>query len=296
MSILFYVLTFLACVATAAAGAWAMRRRMESRRDVPEDEDPRDAKIRDLLAQVRMARDDLTRSRTMAHHADEHVRLAHEHIDRLNARITALTGQATAGESDLEQTHAEKDLLRDKLSVASRQVDTLKERNQELEMELSLAREPDMLDPVQQQDTAHPTDEDLDELDAISTPDVDETAPSLLHSLTLELERWKRHCHVLGGELKLQRERGAGTGDGPGTGENPFDSIDELTDIRGIGQAIERKLHQLGVYRYRELASLAGDDLERARTLIPDVERRMARGRWRDQARELHRDKYREPL
>ena len=51
---------------------------------------------------------------------------------------------------------------------------------------------------------------------------------------------------MLGDELKLQRERLAQMGESTDneTDVNPFDSIDELTDIRGIGNIIARKLHQ----------------------------------------------------
>ncbi len=69
-----------------------------------------------------------------------------------------------------------------------------------------------------------------------------------------------------------------------------------MTDIRGIGNAIARKLHQLGIYRYREIVSLSHDDLERAQMLIPDFDRRMRRDRWQAQARALHLDKYDENL
>jgi predicted flap endonuclease-1-like 5' DNA nuclease len=152
-----------------------------------------------------------------------------------------------------------------------------------------------MLDPLQQHvDDNH--EDDGDELEAFRPFDVDDTSSSLLESLTIELERWKKHCHVLGDELKIQRERLAQLGESTETDENPFDSIDELTDIRGIGNAIARKLHQLGIYRYRELASLSGDDVERARMLIPNFDSRMARDNWQDQARSLHRDKYEESL
>jgi len=294
MSILFYVLAFLACVATAAAGAWAMRLYIEKNRVVPDTEDPRDAQIRDLLAQVRMAKNDMARKQKIATEAEEHLRLAHERIEELLARSEKFAARSTSAEAGLSEVRAEKEMLRDKLSVANQQLDTLKQRNQELEVELSVAQEHDMLEPQTESDE---TDADeIDRIGEITTPDVDESTPSLLHSLTSELERWKRHCHVLGDELKLQRERLAQIGETTDSDENPFDSIDELTDIRGIGNVIARKLHQLGIYRYRELAALSDDDRERAQMLIPDFDRRMRRDGWQEQARTLHLDKYREPI
>jgi predicted flap endonuclease-1-like 5' DNA nuclease len=293
MSILFYVLAFLACIGTAAGGAWAMRWHMERTREVPDHEDPRDTKIRELLAQTRLAQNDMRRNRQAAEASQEHVQLAHERIEELAARCEKLAASGDDTRTELGEANADRDLLRDKLSIANRQLDSLKQRVQELELELRVANDADMLEPRQAQEDGAETGDDLD---TIEMPKVDDTAPSLLHSLTTELERWKRHCRVLGDELKLQRERLAQMGQSTDSDENPFDSIDELTDIRGIGNAIARKLHQLGIYRYKELASLTEDDLERAHMLMPDFSRRMRRDRWQEQARELHRDKYREPL
>ena len=297
MSILFYVLAFLACVGTAAGGAWLMRRHIERSQVVADTEDPRDVEIRNLLAQERMAKNDMARNQQAAKDAQEHVQYAHERIDELVARTARLAERAERAEAKVKDAQGDQELLRDRLSVASKQLDTLKQRTQELEVELSLARENDMLEPVAANGAGEDDHEDeIDRIGAVTTPDVGESTGSLLHSLTTELDRWKRHCHVLGDELKLQRERLAQMGETTDTDENPFDSIDELTDIRGIGNAIARKLHQLGIYRYKELAKLTDDDLERAQLLIPDFERRMQRDRWQDQARELHLDKYRESI
>ncbi|MFW2403313.1 MAG: hypothetical protein ACN4GT_01020 [Gammaproteobacteria bacterium] len=296
MSILFYVLAFLACIGTAAGGAWAMRWYIERGRDVSEREDPRDSQIRDLLAQVRMMKNDMARNQNVAKDATEHVDLAHERIHDLTSRMIKLANLTASTESDLKTAKGEQELMRDKLSVANRQLDTLKTRNQELEVELSVAKDSDMLESVDDLLDDDDDDDDIEQLSSLPTPNVDETTPSLLHSLTSELDRWKRHCQVLGDELKLQRERLAQMGETTDNDDNPFDSIDELTDIRGIGNVIARKLHQLGIYRYRELAGLTGDDRERAQMLIPDFERRLKRDAWQDQARDLHFDKYHETL
>jgi predicted flap endonuclease-1-like 5' DNA nuclease len=296
MSTLFYVVGFVACIVTAIAGALCMRWRMARSADVSDHEDPRDTQIRNLLGEVQMARNDMKRSRTIADEATEHVELAHETIHELKRRTASLGERIAEFESHAGERSNELELLTDKLSAANQQLNTLKHRNQELEIELSAVNPAeDMLDPLQQHvDDNH--EDDGDELEAFRPFDVDDTSSSLLESLTIELERWKKHCHVLGDELKIQRERLAQLGESTETDENPFDSIDELTDIRGIGNAIARKLHQLGIYRYRELASLSGDDVERARMLIPNFDSRMARDNWQDQARSLHRDKYEESL
>lgn len=295
MSSLFYILSLAACVATATVGACLMRWRMQRVNNVPDREDPRDTQIRNLLGEVQMARNDMSRNQKGATDAAEHVQLAHERIEQLVARNTQLTQQLEATAGERSGTHDEIELLKDNLSAVNKQIETLKQRNQELEVELRAANDADMLETLQQEEDTTDTDE-IDHIEALVTPLVDETSPSLLESLTTELERWKKHCRVLGDELKIQRERLAQLGESTESDENPFDSIDELTDIRGIGNAIARKLHQLGVYRYRELASLSGDDCERARMLIANFDSRMQRDDWQEQARNLHREKYQDAL
>jgi len=295
MSTLFYIVSLAACITTATVGACVMRWRMQRVNVVPDREDPRDTQIRNLLGEVQMAKNDMTRNQKGAQDAVEHLQFAHERIEQLVARIAKLTLQLEETGHEHSGTRDEIERLNDNLSAVNKQLETLKQRNQELELEMHAAQDVDMLEPIQG-DLKEDDPDAIEELKALANPFVDETSPSLLESLTTELERWKKHCHVLGDELKLQRERLTQLGESTETDENPFDSIDELTDIRGIGNAIARKLHQLGVYRYRELASLSGDDCERARMLIANFDSRMQRDDWQEQARNLHREKYQQPL
>lgn len=288
MSILLFVLAFIACCAAGAGGAWGMRWYLGRSQRVTEREDPRDTKIRDLLARMKVARDGVLRVQKDAKDSAEHLDLAHERIVDLAARVATLSQQCEATGADLEQASGNQDLLRDKLSVASQQLDTLKQRNQELELELSVSNEGDILD------AGNATEDrgDQDELETLFPSEVEDDAPSLLHSLSTELDRWKKHCHVLGDELKFQRERVNTIAENTVDNGVPHESIDELTDIRGIGQVLVRKLHKLGIYRYEALLSMSDHDMERAQLLIPDFVRRMKRDRWCEQARALHDDKY----
>jgi predicted flap endonuclease-1-like 5' DNA nuclease len=68
---------------------------------------------------------------------------------------------------------------------------------------------------------------------------------------------------------------------------------DDLRAIRGIGRAIERTLHELGITTYRQVADLRGSDLpEAVRGRLEAYGARMDREDWAGQARALHRDKY----
>lgn len=292
MSTLFVFLAFAACLATGAAGAFGMRFYIDRNRIIAEREDPRDTKIRDLQATVKLSRKDLDLTRTGAKEATEHVQFAHARIEDLLEQRSMLKEKFASCETLLKNEIGEKELVQDKLSVAKTQLETMKERTQELELQLRASHESDMLDP-----STHDSESDaLDDepLNGVFSQDVEEDgSPSLIQSLTGELDRWKHHCHVLGNELKHQRDQ-ISQESVPGI-EDPLDDVDELTDIRGIGIVLARKLHQLGIYRFQELINLDANDLQRAQSLIPDIQRRMRRDDWIVQARTLHASKY-EPV
>jgi len=73
-------------------------------------------------------------------------------------------------------------------------------------------------------------------------------------------------------------------------------SQDDLKAIRGVGAKIEQKLNMLGVTNFRDLIALGADDYERATQLIPNLEGRMKRDNWMQQARHLHQEKYSEEI
>jgi len=282
MTILYFILTLFACAISALAGAFGTRFVIERNREIAEREDPRDTQIRGLQAQIKLAANERTQNSLAAASATEHVQLAHDRIDKLLAEIESLKSSSQNQESLLSSDNDEKELLRNKLSAADAQLDTLKQRNQELEIELSVAVEPDMLSTNE----AETDESDTDPFD----PADSDGSPSLIQALTGELDRWKHHCHVLGDELKNQRQRATEVNEAIADVTTIAD-IDELTDIRGIGAVLARKLHTLGIYRYEKLLNLSDDDMERARQLIPDFDRRMQRDNWLEQARMLHDSK-----
>ena len=70
------------------------------------------------------------------------------------------------------------------------------------------------------------------------------------------------------------------------------ESTDDLQKIRGLGKALEGHLRKLGITSYKELAGLNRSDFERARDLIPNLEKRYKRENWHAQANQLHAEKY----
>lgn len=291
MSTLSILLAVGACIAAGVAGAFCMRFYIERTRIIAEREDPRDTKIRDLQATVKLARKDLSLTRSVEKEATEHIKLAHDRINELLEQRSMLREKFSSCETLLKNEIGEKELMHEKLSVANTQLETMKERNQELELQLRAADESDMLDPSAHGTASESNGNANDPLSGVFTQDVvEDDSPSLIQSLTGELDRWKHHCHVLGNELKHQRDQ-IGQERAP-VPSDTIEGVDELTDIRGIGRALARKLHELGIYRFQELINLDADDLEHAQTLIPDIERRMKRDDWVIQAQTLYRSKY----
>ena len=262
-----------------------------------------------------------------------------------------------------------------RLETAREEVDTLRSRLQDVEQKLSDAEEADRIHAEAQEDNTNTSPSGDDPSGEMYASSVEDGSPSLIQCLNEELDRWKRHCHVLGDELKQQREQfeeelteheagqqiideptvntvfeasqfdeqaseepvtdqspaesdaghladdvdpveedlaapesdagrlaepeatlWSSPGSSGGTNGNSDDDPDELTDIRGIGKVIAGKLHELGIYRYEQLASLNDDDFDRVHSLIPDFERRMRRDNWMEQARDLHSSKYSEQI
>ena len=66
-------------------------------------------------------------------------------------------------------------------------------------------------------------------------------------------------------------------------------TADDLTEIKGIGKVIERRLHELGVTSFRQLAELSPAEAKRINEAI-DFPGRIERERWIEQARALLRD------
>jgi predicted flap endonuclease-1-like 5' DNA nuclease len=67
---------------------------------------------------------------------------------------------------------------------------------------------------------------------------------------------------------------------------------DDLKDIVGVGPFLERKLHRLGIYTFRQVASFSRDDARQINEIIEFFPGRIEGDKWVEQARELHERKY----
>ncbi len=71
---------------------------------------------------------------------------------------------------------------------------------------------------------------------------------------------------------------------------------DNLKKIYGIGPVIERKLAELDITTYRQIALLTDDEKEIVSNYINYFPGRIDRDEWTESARDLHRNKYGEEL
>jgi predicted flap endonuclease-1-like 5' DNA nuclease len=96
----------------------------------------------------------------------------------------------------------------------------------------------------------------------------------------------------------------AGGGNGPAlrrpsnaaSKQMPAGGRDDLKKIFGIGPYIERRLAEIEITTYRQIASLSETDIERIGEHLNYFPGRIERDGWQDSARRLHQEKYGEEI
>ncbi|AUD02847.1 hypothetical protein [Spirosoma pollinicola] len=84
------------------------------------------------------------------------------------------------------------------------------------------------------------------------------------------------------------------------SGEVNFDRIgratateaDDLKDIVGVGPFLERKLHSLGIYTFRQVANFTKEDIDKVNELIEFFPGRIERDNWVEQSKMFFERKY----
>jgi predicted flap endonuclease-1-like 5' DNA nuclease len=69
------------------------------------------------------------------------------------------------------------------------------------------------------------------------------------------------------------------------------DERDDLTEIKGIGPAFQKKLNMLDIYTFRQLSELSGEAVERLAEIIEVFPERIHRDNWIGQATRLYMTK-----
>ncbi len=67
---------------------------------------------------------------------------------------------------------------------------------------------------------------------------------------------------------------------------------DDLKDIIGVGPFLERKLHSLGIYTFRQISHFSKEDSKQVNEIIEFFPGRIDRDDWVGQAKVLHERKY----
>ena len=67
---------------------------------------------------------------------------------------------------------------------------------------------------------------------------------------------------------------------------------DDLKDIVGVGPFLERKLHSLGIYTFRQVANFTKEDVDQVNSIIEFFPGRIERDNWVDQSKDFHEKKY----
>ena len=67
---------------------------------------------------------------------------------------------------------------------------------------------------------------------------------------------------------------------------------DDLKDIVGVGPFLERKLHSLGIYTFRQIANFSKEDVQKVNEIIEFFPGRIERDNWVGQAKTFHQRKH----
>ena len=67
---------------------------------------------------------------------------------------------------------------------------------------------------------------------------------------------------------------------------------DDLKDVSGVGPFLERKLHSLGIFTFRQIANFTKEDIAKVNEIIEFFPGRIERDNWVGQARGFYEQKY----
>jgi predicted flap endonuclease-1-like 5' DNA nuclease len=67
---------------------------------------------------------------------------------------------------------------------------------------------------------------------------------------------------------------------------------DDLKEIVGVGPFLERKLHSLGIYTFRQVANFTKEDIDKVNEIIEFFPGRIERDNWVSQSSDFHERKY----
>jgi chromosome segregation ATPase len=148
MSIVWILLAVAACAASSFCAARYARASMERERLIAEIEDPRDSQLRELLIAAKVARENALRAKAGESSSSEELVQARDRIRTLEKTAATANDQVETMQGRLEDLLGERNELEEQLAKLRRDKERLLNRAQELEMELSMGKAGDLLDPA----------------------------------------------------------------------------------------------------------------------------------------------------
>jgi len=147
---MWFLLAVTACAASGFCAARYTRARMIRERLMAEIEDPRDMQIRELLVAAKLARENALRAKADESSSSEELVQARDRIKTLDKTVTSAQREVETMQGRLEELLGERNQLEEQLAELRRDKERLGNRTQELEMELSMGKAGELLDPALQ--------------------------------------------------------------------------------------------------------------------------------------------------
>jgi poly(hydroxyalkanoate) granule-associated protein len=91
---------------------------------------------------------------------------------------------------------------------------------------------------------------------------------------------------------KASKHRGRATASTAGTKNQEATGPDDLKVISGVGPVLERKLNDIGINSYRQIAAWKAEDIKQVESAIMRVPGRITRDNWVAQAKVAQQEKY----
>ncbi|MDP6436107.1 MAG: hypothetical protein QF790_06100 [Gammaproteobacteria bacterium] len=330
MSIVAFLI-FLLVFTAGCIGSWKGALYWHNRNRGPKSEDPRDQEIRELNAALSIARKD---AQKLEGSNDDHQKQLAELEDRLKKASDSLTDtqqKFNATKASYNKELEEKADLLEELAQLHRECETAKSRLTELEVQAKLSHGSNMIAGLD--DVADDGDELLEahqEIELLRNEverwkqhcTVMSKTNKSLRAKFAELgtrdevpevqEPVAAHDHIEPEHRPVEASNGhdiseSAFAEPSHDDEHPAETVaestngdglgrDNLKSIRGVGEKLEQKLNLLGIFSFKEILELQPDDYERANLIIPNLEKRVKRDAWHDQARALHLEKYKEVI
>ncbi len=120
--------------------------------------------------------------------------------------------------------------------------------------------------------------------------EIRQTAEELRNQLTLE--RAKEAALQEEAAKFAQKQRSTSEGSGTTRAHSRFtpstwQTRDDLTKISGIGPKIQKKLNEMGIYSYKQIAAFTPDEIEKVASTLKVFKGRIGRDNWIGQAAAL---------